>query len=201
LKFQIIPSILTVKKKNICRHNWLEIVGFIERVIGKAKLPEPEGWNPEKDQFNLPFAIELKEDWHIHWADIRIEMTSDDFDGFAQAVIQAYDRWKKDGKPETLPEMKRYGEFPGEEGFDHFKPEERNQAISKNGKTRFHFRKFPRTDSGKLFFDPIFQVELQKARDDAPNGWYHLHYKNFRIEIGEKQLKDMTDAMTDLQKG
>ena len=170
-------------------------MGFIEKITGKVNLPEPEGWNPEKDQFNLPFAVELKEDWHIHWGDIRIEMTSDDFDGFAQAIIKAHGEWVKDGKPETLPEMKRYGEYPGEEGMDHFKTEERNQPKTKDGKTRFHFRKFPRTEKGKLFFDSVFQVELQKVRDDAPNGWYHLHYKNFRIEIGKKQLQQMREAM------
>ena len=170
-------------------------MGFIEKITGKVKLPDPEGWEPEKEQFNLPFAIELKEDWHIHWADIRIEMTSDDFDGFAESVTKAHERWIKDGKPETLHEMKRYGEYPGEEGFDHFKKEERNEAIAKNGKTRFHFRKFPRTEKGNMYFDPVFQVELQKARSDAKDGWYHLHYKNFRIEISKKQLQEMREAM------
>jgi len=172
-------------------------VGFIKKVIGKVKLPEPEGWNPEKDQFNLPFAIELKEDWHIHWADIRIEMTSENFDGFAQAIIKSYERWTKDGKPETLPEMKRYGEYPGEEGLDHFKTDVRNQPKTNDGKTRFHFKKFPRTERGKLYFEPVFQIELQKAREDAKEGWYHLHYKNFRIEIGKKQLKEMSEVMKD----
>jgi len=171
-------------------------MGHIEKIIGKVDLPEPSGWNPNEDQFNLPFAIELKEDWHIHWGDIRIELTSDDFEGFAKSVIQAYESWSKDGKPKTLPKMKRYGEFPDEEGYDHFDTKIRNDPKNKKGGTRFHFRKFPRTEKGKLFFDSVFQVELQKAREDAPNGWYHLHYKNFRIEIGEKQLKQMKDAMT-----
>jgi len=172
-------------------------VGFIEKITGRVKLPEPEGWNPEKDQFNLPFAIELKEDWHMHWADIRIEMTSEDFEGFAKGVIKAYENWTKDGKPETLPEMKRYGEHPDEEGLDHFKTDVRNEPKTKTGKTRFHFKKFPRTEGGKLYFEPVFQIEFQKARDDARNGWYHLHYKNFRIEIGRKQLEEMSKAMKD----
>jgi len=52
-----------------------------------------------------------------------------------------------------------------------------------------HFRKFPRTQAGKLFFDSIFQVELQKA------GQYHIHYKNLRIELGKKRLDDMARTM------
>lgn len=172
-------------------------MGFIEKITGKVKLPEPNGWNPEKNQFNLPFAIELKENWHLHWADIRIEMMSEDFEGFAKAIDSAYKKWVNDGKPETLNEMKRYGEWPGEEGMDHFKTEDRNNPKTKDGKTRFHFKKFPRTEGGELYFDPVFQIELQKARHDAKDGWYHLHYKNFRIEMGRKQLQEMAQAMKD----
>ena len=169
-------------------------MGDIKKITAKVDLPEPGGWDPEKDQFNLPFAIELKENWHVHWADIRIEMTSEDFEGFAKSIIAAYENWEKDGKPPVLPEMKRYSEYPDEEGFDHFKNDDRNNPRNNSGKPRFHFKKFPRTESGKQYFDPTFQIELQKPRPDAPNGWYHLHYKNFRIEIGRKQLIEMAEA-------
>ena len=165
-------------------------MGDIAKITGKVELSEPEGWNPAKGQFNLPFAIELKEDWHIHWADMRLEMTSEDFEGFALAIGKAYEKWKNDGKPETLPDMKRYGEWPGEEGMDHFKGDDRNNPKSKDGKPRFHFKKFPRTESGKLFFEPVFQIELQKA------GWYHIHYKNFRLELDRKTLKDFAEVFS-----
>lgn len=36
-------------------------------------------------------------------------------------------------------------------------------------------------------FEPVFQIELQKA------GWYHLHYKNFRIEMNKQMLKEMSE--------
>jgi len=36
-------------------------------------------------------------------------------------------------------------------------------------------------------FEPVFQIELQKA------GWYHLHYKNFRIEMNKQMLKEMCE--------
>ena len=166
-------------------------MGHIKKIVGKVKLPEPGGWDPEKGQFNLPFAIELRECWHIHWADMRIEMTSEDFEPFAKAIHQAYQNWVTDGKPEILSEMKRYGEWPGEEGLDHFK--ERNMPKTKSRSTRFHYKKFPRTESGKLYFEPVFQVELQEA------GWYHLHYKNFRLELGKDQLKNMVNAMKKIE--
>ena len=109
-------------------------MGDIKKITAKVDLPEPGGWDPEKDQFNLPFAIELKENWHVHWADIRIEMTSEDFEGFAKSIIAAYENWEKDGKPPILPEMKRYSEYPDEEGFDHFKNDDRNNPKNNSGK-------------------------------------------------------------------
>lgn len=165
------------------------MLGDIEKITARVNLPEPGGWYPEKGQFNLPFAIELREDWHIHWGDIRIEMTSEDFEGFALAIQQAYENWIRDGKPEILPEMKRYGEWPGEEGLDHFKGEDRNSPKTSNGKTRFHFKKFPRTERGKLYFDHVCQIELQRG------GWYHIHYKNFRLELSKEQLKKLGQAI------
>ena len=65
-----------------------------------------------------------------------------------------------------------------------------NMPLNKNDEPCHHFRKFPRTESGELFFDTKFQVELQKASQ------YHIHYKNFRIELGKNRLKDMAKAMS-----
>lgn len=166
-------------------------MGDIAKITAKVQLPIPRGWDPSNGQFFLPFAIELKEDWHIHWGDIRIEMTSEDFEGFAIAMANAYKEWIKDGKPSTLDEMKRYATWPGEEGLDHFKKEDRNNPLTPANKTRFHFKSFPRTESGRLYTDHICQIELQKA------GWFHIHYKNFRIELSRDQLKNLGEAMLD----
>ena len=43
-------------------------------------MTDPEGWDPQNDQFNLPFTVELKENFHLHWQDMRIEMMPDDFE-------------------------------------------------------------------------------------------------------------------------
>ena len=162
----------------------MKILGDIEKISAKVTLKDPEGWDPENDQFNLPFTVELKENFHVHWQDMRIEMMPDDFENFAKSIHNAYEKWKSDGKPKELESMKRYGFWPGEEEFD-FR-EQRDEKYNKNNELCHHFKKFPRTESGELFFDPIFQIELQKA------GWYHLHYKNFRIEMNKQMLKEMS---------
>ena len=72
-------------------------MGDIVKITGKAVLPDPEGWNIPQEQFNLPFTVELKENFHIHWQDLRIEMMPKDFEKFAQAIIKSYQKWTDDG--------------------------------------------------------------------------------------------------------
>ena len=163
------------------------MLGDIVKISAKEILTEPEGWSYEKEQFNLPFAIELRENFHIHWQDIRIEMMPEDFENFFIAMNNAYQEWVKDGKPRKLDEAKRYGFWPGEEGYDFHK--DRDKKFNKFNQLCHHFRKFPRTEKEKLFFDSVLQVELQRR------GHYHIHYKNFRIELGKNRVKQMAKAL------
>ena len=162
-------------------------MGDIEKICDKVTLPDPKGWDPENDQFNLPFTVELKENFHIHWQDIRLEMMPNDFENFFKSIKNAYEQWVSDGKPMELNSMKRYGCWPGEENYDFRK--DRDVMMNIHNHPCHHFQLFPRTESGNLFFDSIFQIELQKA------GQYHIHYKNFRLELSRKRLEDMTNTM------
>ena len=66
-------------------------MGNIEKIVSKVSLPDPAGWDPKNDQMNLPFTVELKENFHIHWQDIRIEMMPEDFENFVLALTKAYE--------------------------------------------------------------------------------------------------------------
>ena len=162
-------------------------MGDIEKISVKLELSDPKGWDPKNEQFNLPFAVELRENFHIHWQDLRLEMLPEDFENFHNAIHDAYLAWNKDGKPTKFENVKRYGFWPGEEDYDFHKDRDRPRNI--DDKPCHHFRKFPRTESGKQFFDSVFQIELQKA------GQYHIHYKNLRIDLGKKRLESMANAM------
>ncbi len=160
-------------------------MGSIKRIVGKVELGESDH-KPEIGKWNLPFAIELHENFHIHWQDVRIEMDSDDFEEFALSVKNAYDNWVKDGKPKTISPTKWYGRWLGEENMHFYK--DRLVRTNELGKICHHFRAFPRTESGKKYYDNVFQIEEQ-AR-----GQYHIHYKNFRIELGKEQMKSIALA-------
>lgn len=162
-------------------------MGDIREVLAKVQLPSPElGWNEEKESFCLPFSIELKENIHIHWQDIRIEMTAADFDEFARAVHRAHKLWVEDGKPETLEQVRFYGAWPGEEELDFYR--DRHIREDRFGRLRHHYRLFPRTQSGKLYYDSALQIEIQRYN------WFHIHYKNFRWEIGPRSFLAVADA-------
>lgn len=162
-------------------------MGNIVKILDSVDLDEPDGWDPDDGQFNLPFTVELKEDFHLHWQDVRLEMDADDFDEFAHAVCAAHDRWKTDGEPKTLEETRRYGWWPGEEKYDFL--DDRDEKYTEDGELCHHYRSFPRTEHGELYYDDIFQVELQA------HGWCHIHYKNLRLELGEQRFRKLALAM------
>lgn len=162
-------------------------MGAIREILAKVELPSPElGWNVEEESFCLPFSVELRENVHIHWQDIRIEMTAADFDGFAQAINRAHRLWVDDGKPETLEQPKWYGAWPGEEELDFYR--DRHIRKDRFGRLRHHYRLFPRTQADKLYYDSVLQIEIQRYN------WLHIHYKNFRWEIGPKSFSTVADA-------
>lgn len=163
-------------------------MGAIEKIIGKVDLGKPDH-KPEEGKWNLPFAIELHENFHIHWQDIRIEMDAKDFDDFVTAMVKAREQWIKDGKPNHLPQTKWYGRWPGEENMHFYK--DRLKQKNEKGEICHHFRYFPRTESGKRYYDNIFQIEKQRR------GQYHIHYKNFRWELGE-QIKKIAEIFKKL---
>jgi hypothetical protein len=162
-------------------------MGSIDKIVGKVDLGEPDH-KPTVGKWNLPFAIELKEDFHIHWQDMRIEMDAEDFEEFFISMKKAYEAWKKDGKPKTLPKCKWYGRWLGEENMHFYK--DRLKRTNAKGKTCHHFRYFPRTQSGKRYYDGVFIAEKQRG-----DGRYHFHYKNFRWELGRWQAKKVAQEM------
>jgi hypothetical protein len=153
------------------------VVGNIKDILANRAMPDQRlGWDPKAQSFNLPFTIEQREDIHIHWQDTRLEMDASDFDSFAEAVAKAREAWIKAGRPHKMEKTARRATWPGEESLDFRK--DRDVKKDPFGRLRHHFRRFPRTESGKLNRDSVLQIELQA------NEQVHLHYRNLRIEMG-----------------
>ena len=145
-------------------------MGDIEKISGKVELSDPEGWNPKNEQFNLQLNEETRKYGELN---NRMDKTLQDrskilenivdnqddinklsnIENFHNAIHDAYLSWVKDGKPSELDNVKRYGYWPGEESYDFHKDRDKQKTIE--NKPCHHFRKFPRTQAGKLFFDSI----------------------------------------------
>jgi len=161
-------------------------MGHISNIPIKIDTGESE-FNLEKERWSLPFSIELsKEAFHIHWQDVRIELDDVSFEKFYLSFKKAYEEWVRLKKPKTSKSVIFLSKWLGEEEFSHYK--NRNIKINKSGKLRHHFQKFPRTESGKVYYDNIFQVEKQEG------GQYHIHYRNFRWELGKNLFNKITKA-------
>lgn len=167
-------------------------MGSIKAVTGKVDLGKPEH-APERGKWNLPFTVELKENIHIHWQDLRIEMNVDDLVKFSEALQKAVKRWEELGKPKTLPVCEWLAFWPGEEQYHFYK--DRLKETTEDGTVRHHFRTFDRTEGGKgIQSDNVLQLELQHR------GQYHFHYKNFRIELGAEQTKQASEVFKNVGK-
>jgi len=161
-------------------------MGDIRTILARVETPQTDGWNPCAESYCLPFTVELREDFHIHWQDIRLEIRPEDFEKLVTALNRAYELWCADGKPKTQKKMVRYGWWPGEEQYDFGR--DRGARLNRENETCHHFSLFPRTEGGALYFDTVLQIELQ-AR-----GQYHIHYKNFRWELGSRTFLLLADA-------
>ncbi len=167
-------------------------MGNIAKIVGKIDLGKPDS-NPKEGKWNIPFSVELREDIHIHWQDIRIEMTAQDFDDFCTSLNNAHKVWVDMGKPNTSDKVCWMGRWVGEDTLDHYK--DRLQKLDSKGRLRHHFKYFPRTQGDKLYYDNVFIIEKQKG-----DGRYHFHYKNFRWELGKKQAKQIANLMQGILK-
>ena len=54
--------------------------------------------------FDRRYVIEICEEVHVHYRNLRIRMSLVDWPIFARATAQAYERWQKRGKPQTGPQ-------------------------------------------------------------------------------------------------
>lgn len=69
--------------------------------MGRTIEPLAEVKIGQKAIFNNRFVIELCEKAHIHYRNVRIVQSLDDFINTAEAFVAALDRWKKRGCPGT----------------------------------------------------------------------------------------------------
>lgn len=113
-------------------------------------------------------AIELAENFHIHFRNLRIELDEDEFDAFCISVRKAHFKWRLIGKP-PIGDIDNIGE---------------QIVLSKSRIPSEPGKKNPAVNSNEI------RVELQKWAD-----YIHLHWKWSRLEFTIDEFYEFADAI------
>jgi len=76
---------------------------------------------PKTRYYNDFFTIEVCENFHIHWRNMRIQMTDKEFEVFSKAMMNSYRKWELMKKPypyhETIYLQPAWDNLPDEQVF------------------------------------------------------------------------------------
>ena len=123
----------------------------------------------ESDIYSDFLSLEICENFHIHWRNLRMLFNKEEFEIFHSAVISAYNKWKLLGKPSP-------------------KIDEKNQALIPptylcNGKVNPVHGERPND----------FAIEVQGDLPHIPPNFIHLHYKSLRLDVSHKEFLELAD--------
>ena len=134
----------------------------------------------KKSIFDSRFVIELCEKAHIHYRNIRIVQSLDDFINTAEAFVSALDRWKKRGCPGT--------------GINqHIELCRRKVAIAdESDKFQINLNEnLYKKNEGGIF------AEGAEFNDDEQ--YIHMKIRDVRIELSIKEFNEIANAVKEAQ--
>lgn len=139
-----------------------------ERKIGKKSI------------FDSRFVIELCEKAHIHYRNIRIVQSLDDFISTAEAFVSALERWKKRGCPGTGKNQ-------------HIELCRKKVAIFDDSDTvqvNLNENLYKKNEGG------IFAEGAEFNEDEK---YIHVKIRDFRIELSLSEFNEVADAFKEAQ--
>lgn len=137
------------------------------RIIGKKCI------------FNDRFVIELCEKAHIHYRNIRIVQSLDDFINTAEAFVSALDRWKKRG-------------CPGTGQGQHIELCRRKVAIvDESDKIQVNLNEnLYKKNEGGIFAE---------GADFTEDKYIHLKLRDIRVELSLSEFQEIAEAIKEAQ--
>lgn len=130
--------------------------------------------------FSNRFVIELCEKAHIHYRNVRIVQSLDDFINTAEAFVSALDRWKKRG-------------CPGTGVGQHIELCRKKIAIADDSDTvqvNLNENLYKKNDGG------IFAEGAEFSEDD---NYIHVKIRDVRIEMSIKEFNLVAEAFKEAQ--
>ena len=151
--------------------------------MGKVILPLSEGELSEKTIFDRRFVIECCETFHLHWRNLRLELSADNWIQLVEAFETGIAKWRAHGSPLSHPHLELARFLMDTSEVIH--PTTANAELCEN------LYKTLRETHGA---DAEFWVE---------DAFVHFHYRDLRVEMPIADFlafsKTMTAAHTKLR--
>ena len=151
--------------------------------MGKVILPLSEGELSEKTIFDRRFVIECCETFHLHWRNLRLELSADNWIQLVEAFETGIAKWRAHGSPRSHPHLELAKFLMDTSEVIH--PTTANAELCEN------LYKTLRETHGA---DAEFWVE---------EAFVHFHYRDLRVEMPIADFlafsKTMTAAHTKLR--
>lgn len=119
----------------------------------------------EGDIYSDKLSIERCEDFHIHWRNLRIIFTKEEFNNFGISFLIAFVKWKLKGSKDA-EEDKSLPDYL------------LNKKINP-----VHGR---RPDD--------LSIELQGDLPYMPKNMIHIHYKSIRLDVSHREFVELAEA-------
>lgn len=151
--------------------------------MGKVILPLSEGELSEKTIFDRRFVIECCETFHLHWRNLRLELSADNWLQLVDAFETGIAKWRAHGSPRSHPHLELARFLMDTSEIVH--PTTANAELCEN------LYKTLRETHGA---DAEFWVE---------DAFVHFHYRDLRVEMPIADFlafsKTMSEAHTKLR--
>ena len=134
----------------------------------------------QKAIFNNRFVIELCELAHIHYRNIRIVQSLDDFINTAEAFVAALDRWKKRG-------------CPGTGATQHIELCRKKIAVADESDT------FQVNLNENLYKKNEGGIFAEGADFNEDEQYIHMKIRDVRIELSVKEFNEIATAIKEAQ--
>jgi len=143
-------------------------MGHILRNLAKKEI--------NKSSMHYPrfLSIERCEDFHIHWRNLRIELSQQEFEQFCQGIYLAYFNWNKRGRLPPEPDKDWKSINPD---YLYIIPD-----------IGYETQKYPTR----------IVIEEQKVPDwkkAITPTWIHLHYKCFRFDLSKEEFLELAEVI------
>ena len=125
----------------------------------------------ESDIYSDHHTIERCEDFHLHWRNLRLIFTKEEFDYFCKSVQHAWTKWQRQRKPNPEP--------------DKSLPE-------------YLFSSKINPVHGRRPND--FQIEIQGDLPYMPKDMIHIHYKSLRLDVSHNEFLELAEEFIKAKK-